>query len=415
FYPMVKKECSESTHRGLEELARVKDYFALRDKYLAECGNLSPRHGLLWQAVFHNLFGSDYLSLRAAERFLSLYGERDEDAGEMIYISALDRLRRFRYRAAAADYRKLLGLHRQGMDSEEIEEARNNLMLCRALKDVPPQIIEPNGVRRIPLVKTHLGHLTAKVESGGHTGNFIVDTGANFSTVSCSAARSMGLGMAASKIEVGTATGLRIECALAHAPLMDISGIAVRNAVFIVMDDSHLDFSPIGYSIEGIIGLPVIRGLGDVQFTPEALRIGHVRIPRSVHRNICLEGLMPVAEVYGRGQRLSFTLDTGANQSEYSFGYYDRNSKELGRLTDPVSGLRGGGGGVVENSTLLLKDEPLGVGGRRLTSAWMSVSLDDYEFSRGKDGNLGLDALMSNGGFPLSFRRMALYPAKEPK
>lgn len=410
FEPYMHEMTGYDISAELNRAADEKNYFLLRDIYTAHSGNLSRKEGLYWETVFNNLFGREYRSLVAAGRFLSEYGPRDESAGEMIYLTAVNQLRRSRYSAAAASLRKLLRYHRDGMDAEELEEARSNFEVCRALRRVGPQTVELNGIRRIPTCRTRFGHITVGVRAGGLQGRFIVDTGANYSTVALGAAREMGLLPAGSGVEVGTATGVRLDCGLAHAPTLDLSGITVRNAVFIVMEDSQLSFPELDYSIEGIIGLPVLRQLGNLRFARDHIRIGNIRIPGDINLNFCLEGLTPLVEVGSRDERLMFTLDTGANQSEYSHGYYTRHSERLDASASESSGLRGGGGGVVRHRPLALRSEHLTVGGRQLIVPSMNVIREDYDFSRGKDGNLGLDMLMAGDGFAISFDRMAVFP-----
>ncbi|MCD7970584.1 MAG: retropepsin-like domain-containing protein, partial [Alistipes sp.] len=398
---------STRLHTLLTELSDGKDYFGFRDAYLANRCGLDAKRSLYWEAVYHNLFGREYRSLTAAGHYLTAYGDKDEDSGEMLYISAVNRLRRFRYRAAAATYRKLLRLHGQKMSAEEKEEATGNLAVCHSLRQVPPQTVRLNGLKSIPLSATPFHHLSCSVCMGGFRGNFILDTGANFSAVSLTTAEAMGLVPVTTGIDVGTATGVRLQCGLAYAPELDIAGITVRNAVFIIMEDGQLEFPEMNYRLEGIIGLPVLRQLGNLKFTPTQLGIGNVRFPAGAGGNVCLEGLMPLAEIHAHGQRLAFTLDTGANNSEYSYGHYNRNRERLDGTASRQRGLRGGGGGVINHKSLMLPDETLSAGGRDMRVPAMNVMLDDFEFSRGKDGNLGLDALMANGGFRLSFGKMA--------
>lgn len=403
---MANKNISVQLHRA----ADGKKYFLLRDLYTAHRPTLPRKEGLYWDAVFHNLFGREYRSLVAAGRFLAEYGPAGDAAGEMLYLTSVNQLRRSRYGAAAASLRKLIRHYRDGMDAEELNEVRSNLEVCRALRRVGPQTVESNGIRSIPTRGTRFGHITVSVRAGALRGRFIVDTGANYSTVGLGAARQMGLITEGSGVEVGTATGVRLECGLAHAPILDLSGITVRNAVFIVMEDSQLSFPELDYSVEGIIGLPILRQLGNLRFYRDHIRIGNVRIPGHISHNLCFEGLMPLVEVGSRGERLMFTLNTGANQSEYSRNYYSRHAERLDAGTRESNGLRGGGGGVIRCKALTLPDEKLTVGGRQVIVPSMNVIRDDYEFSRGKDGNLGLDALMAGDGFALSFDRMAVYP-----
>lgn len=394
---------------ALRQAFEEKEYFLLRDLYMKVHMSLDESDRLFYGAVCNSMFGNVTLSDRYIAQYLAYYDtpENEDRAGDLLKLKGDNLLRNFSYGAAAGVYGQMLRRFAGEADEQSLEEISNGHALCSAISHVPPQTTFITGDVTIPCRKNHFNHLTVRGGTGHFEGDFLFDTGANLSTVSRSWAVRMGMELIESDIGVVTATGLRIRTCLAVAPRFRVGPLRFGNVVFLVLEDEQLDFSDIGYELNGIVGLPVIKQLREVRIGRDSIRVPAVPCPGYLG-NLCLEGLMPVVCGRSGGRDMLFTFDTGANRTELSYRYYRRNEEMVKEAGTQVTGKRAGGGGVVEAETYELKDFGLEIGDRHAVLPRISVSTDEYIFNESKDGNIGQDILDLFPETVLSFEYMYL-------
>jgi hypothetical protein len=163
-----------------------------------------------------------------------------------------------------------------------------------------------------------LGLWTAPVEINGQRGDWILDTGANFSTVTESEARRMGLVIQEAQGYARGFTQAKNATRLAVAGELRFGSARLHNVVLLVLTDQALFISPLKHQIHGILGVPAIRALECLELSAEGvLKLDRGSKPVQVPPNIFFDGLDPIVQVAHSSHNLQMKLDTGARTLLY--------------------------------------------------------------------------------------------------
>lgn len=391
----------------LDQLADDCDFFGLREE-LEKCSDELSEHDLsYWTAVCSSFFNDCPTSMEEVDIYLTEFDSQatDERKVEINKLKGDNLMRMCRYADAADTYKMIRDKFPGELNEAAMKEFDNNIMLCELLRNVPPQKIHIDGDHFIPYRYNSFNHILVTVSSGNIDSEFIFDTGANLSTIQESQAAAMGLDIIEAAINVGTSTNIKLETKLAVAKHFSVGGIRFENVVFLVVPDEHLSFPEIGINIAGVVGFPLISQMGEIRIRKENIKVPLIKEDRNL-KNLCLEGLMPVVYGHANGERLIFTLDTGANKSELSYRYYERHKAAIEAAGEKSNQKRGGGGGMVEGEVYEIPDFAMRIGNKDITPHGMNVVTQEYEFSTYKDGNLGLDILRHFPVTVISFEHM---------
>jgi hypothetical protein len=296
---------------SLWNLYRRHDFFALQAALASSANKDDPQTTFL-RAATASAFGRFAYSSAALRTLLSqARADRalEEDAREALMLSERAR---FHYPAALDAVAPLL---RDGNDADtaQLLSIRNRAALLTAIIEVLPELVYPGD--RTPQVLTADGAIGVRVN--GLRMRLLLDTGANFSVLSHSAARDAGLKVRTTdyKIEGATGTGIRSDVASGLVKFGD--GTIVSNVVFLVLPDSALRL-PDGRALSGLIGLPVILILGSIRY----LHDGRVVLAENFggkhpSTQMALFGSDPLLQIEYRGRRLICRLDTGAARTTF--------------------------------------------------------------------------------------------------
>ncbi len=315
-------------------------------------------------------------------------------------------LRLYDYAAAVRDARALLAL--ADADSVVRADVDNDARIAGVLADVPPQRVLQRAATELRLSPDG----RAPVQIGDSTRAYLLDTGANFSVLSHSEVRALGLAVRPAGVQVGTSTGSRVRADVTVAPRVRVGGIELSDVVFLVLPDEALSFGP-SLRIAGLIGFPVVAALGEVEFR----RDGIVRIPAEVpvrpDPNLALRNLTPLVSVTLMGEPAICELDTGAGETVILQPFFERFRERIERAGQPETVRTAGAGGARTIGAFALRDVPLVVGGVTVTRPQLraytqSVAVDPTQSS---DCRLGQDVLRSFPGYTLNLRSMNLLPS----
>jgi predicted aspartyl protease len=157
-------------------------------------------------------------------------------------------------------------------DEDAARDTEQTLIFARALITVAPMqaTIAASGQTELDYDMARLPR--ADVTINGRRQEAVLDTGANYSTITESVARSLGLRMLPDPITVGASGNDAVAGHLAVADTLVFAGGEFRDVVFIVLPDSALSFMGGVYRIPAIVGFPVLSALGRVEFSGETLR-----------------------------------------------------------------------------------------------------------------------------------------------
>jgi predicted aspartyl protease len=382
--------------RQLEESNRI---FELRAEL--ELRGESRGEALLYRAIAMSRFGSEQAAIDQLGKFLAAKPAPDLERKARYELSwALTRLGR--YGEAGTEVGAALRL--SGEERTSRTDHENVQRLLAALKDVGRQTVEFGPAAKVQARRNPLGLWDVPVEVNSQRGEWIFDTGANYSTVSESEARRLGLTIREVRGSVADFVGNEHPTRLAVAGELRFGAARFRNVVFLVLADQLLFVSPLRYQMRGILGLPVMRAMESVDFSAEgAITFGRGTPEARVPPNLFFDRLNAVVQVGHSGRDVQMMLDTGAAGTVLypsildSFAAWER---------DQLKGSNGAAGGSQERLADLVPFIQLEAGGRTVYPERVALFRKAPADTKGRDGVLGIDAL--KGGFQMDFRSMRL-------
>jgi len=406
-YMVFPKVCLAQQHTVYDKLQaflKEKDYFRARDFYTASQGMMSLREKLVIESYLAHAFNQPAASNKAITTFLDRFGKHTGDSLKLalLRLKLLNHVRLFEYANAFkvngeifADYGKLLA-------AEDSADYQNMAVIWKALAGSPKQLIHVKANTAIKMRRDKAKLANLEVKANGSVSDFIFDTGANFSTVSETTARVLGMKSLEGSLEVDAITGAKVNSRLALCPEFSIGNITVRNVVFLVFPDSALAFPQIKYQINGIIGFPVIEGLKEIQLTrDDEFIVPKVRSNGDLH-NMALDFLTPIIDLEGE----YFTFDTGASGTMLYSKYLRKHFNDVVGKYAQTELQFGGAGGVLRKKGYKVTYRPL-INGRRLQIN--DVHLFSESLMEEKDcfyGNIGQDVIKQFGRLTINFSSM---------
>jgi predicted aspartyl protease len=294
-------------------------------------------------------------------------------------------------------------------DTSQTERDRFSLQQTRdvahALRGETAQTHEPLRTGAAPIVRDVANLARAMGRVNGADQEFILDTGAGFSTITRSRAVKLNVRLLPDKITVGSATSHAVPAQLGVAESVEIAGNRFHHTVFLVMEDAALSFADGAYKIDAILGFPVLARLGRIEFARAGEReVFRAAVPSAGigNHDLYLDTLRPlvVVDVAGGG-RVRLLLDSGAKHSSLN-GLFAKAYPKLLQNAARQSQKVGGAGGVQTVDVRVLPELTLVADGRARQIESVSVSDDDGD----EHGALGQDVLRAEGGFALDFRTM---------
>ncbi|HEX2592913.1 MAG TPA: aspartyl protease family protein [Rhizomicrobium sp.] len=323
-------------------------------------------------------------------------------------------LRDGHYADAATFYDRAISEYADTLDADTragLDQARGVAM---ALRDQPPQSAEKHTAGRVPLGVSPLGLTTAPVLIDGKAQQAVVDTGANISTLSETAAKALGVKRLTRKTSVSSSTTDAVDSTLAIAHTLKLGSMTFHNVAFLVVSDAAL--SPLGPQsrIDVIIGYPVLAALGRITFRDvktgkpgTARELAFAPSPLSATPgNLRFDGFSAYAQVKANGQTLPFLLDSGANKTVFE-ARYGREHPEALKGLERKAAMVGGAGKVVTQTAAILPSLNLTIGNATVTLKEVRIELDG-DLSDTRLGTIGSDVLWAKGGYTLDFGKREL-------
>ena len=262
--------------------------------------------------------------------------------------------------------------------------------------------------RRDPLTNTDI-----QVQINGTKQWWILDTGANITTLTLTTAKRLGLTLSRAPGQTQSgATGKEIALWGTVIPELKVGGAIVRNSPATVMEDKALDID-MGkngpYQIQGILGYPVLATLGSFTFSGDAISVAPETQPTARSAKLYVEELTPLVEAQVHGQNLLFIFDTGNTGAELTAKYAREFPNQFSSLKIEKS-VFAGAGGLRTLPIYVLPELVLQFGSA--TAALKKVRT--VATDRGVDpvdsfyGNLGQAVLHQFRSYTIDFTRMQL-------
>ena len=321
-----------------------------------------------------------------------------------------DYLKNYQYNDAIPVSQKLLRKFLSQLDPVERKNLRDDYRTVVLLKNLPPQTVAFDGrVEMLVHRNPHLGSIETDLTVNGVQQSWLLDTGANFSTVSATFAARLGVSISRGTAYTQGVTGAENRVRLGVLPELRFGGATLRNVVLLVLDDKSLRL-PIGkhenYQINAVLGYPVLQALKRITISTDGhLFAGPVAPSTQGGARLYMQGLTPLLECKVEGRDVLFSFDTGAEGSVLS----DRYRRDFPEAFDGIEKepfAMGGAGGIKVMQAYFLPEVHLGIGEipavlhGRPVAPHMNTDLDRTY------GNLGRDLVDAYESFTIDFENM---------
>lgn len=392
----------KKTQAHLDSLIRNREYPELE---------LLLRHAVLGEAdcaYFEGVLANRRNELEKSISLLQpvipkLKTTRPDRAAIALRSLADDYVKSFRYADADRAYSELLGGFAKHLKAVERKSLEDDAKTNHLLMDAPPQTVDFSGTFSLPTHRSPIGTIESDVAVNGVAKSWILDTGANFSVLTESVAKQMGLKLSEQTASTQGSSGAENKLHIAIIPEMNIGTATVHNAVALVLEDEALKIPmPKGeYQIDAILGYPALSGLGQLTFTADNRVVAQAGGDSS-GAAIYMQELNPLLQVRTGGRDLLMMFDTGASSTTFTYRYYQAFPGQFAGLSRHPHGVAGAGGAKrvsayalpsvqlrIGDQAATLKDvavfaEPIGTDfdllygtvGRDLTGMFKSFTLD---------------------------------------
>jgi predicted aspartyl protease len=306
---------------------------------------------------------------------------------------------------AISDYRTVL-------PPSVLSDAYENRDGAMALRGQPAQLVEQPESGRVDLGVNGLGLTTAPISIEGQDQIAVIDTGADMSALSATAAKRFGVHLIPRQTITRTSTA-PVSSNLAIAGTVRFGTITLHHVVFIVLDDAAL--SPLGPSsrIDAIIGLPVLAALGRVTFHVDGdAKAPHRSLtfspsPRRAHPgNLRFAGFRPFVRITANGQTLPFAIDSGSNTTYFGKRYAREFPAKLVGLAHRAATTIGGGG-AQKRDNAIIPSLDFAIGNSHVPMANAAIEIDGNG-ANDLYGTVGADVLWAKGGYTMDFGALSL-------
>ncbi len=334
-----------------------------------------------------------------------LKGSDPKRAAVALHSLADDYTKTFQYAHADDVYAELLGEFFKRLPQAERQSMKDDGKTVHLLRDVSPQTVEMKGGFAIPIHQSELGTIESDLAVNGATRSWILDTGANYSVLTESSAKAMGLKLSEETAQTQGASGAENPLHIAVIPELKVGAAVVRNVVILVLPDKAL-LVPVQkgkHQIEAILGYPVLSALGELTFTRETLRVEPGG--NSSGASMYMQELNPLVECRVNGHDMLLFFDTGASSTAFTARYLDAFPKEFTNAPRKKRGIAGAGG-IKYVESYVLPSVSIEIGGELAVLKDVPVnSLMGRDFDL-LYGNLGRDVTAAFKGFTFDFRAM---------
>lgn len=405
-----QKQISDSDlNNNLKLLYKQKEYFRFKNLLNSTKDKIESWQYLYFKALVDNAFNRHEESNKIIETILNNYSEQINDTitSKLLEVQLANSIHLFEYKEAAKISKLLQKDYNPFLDTNDLADYINEIKIWSALTDIPQQTTSKTKDSKIQMKKDWLGLLNIPVNVSGKTYEFIFDTGANISTVTKSFAKKLGLTMLDTEFDIETATDIKIKSGLAVANELSIGDIIYHNVIFLVVPDETLSFPQINYSIDGIVGFPIIEAMEEIHITKDEELIVPLKPEIKSLENLAFDGLTPVVLGIHKNDSLSFAFDTGAMMTHLHLSYYNKYKNEIDSKYEMRTITIGGSGGSIDVKGFILDDIVLSIGNAKANLDNVRLIAEEI---KEKDnyfyGNLGQDVINQFDEMIINFESM---------
>ena len=411
FLASCSRFSSIQKEKELQSLLDKKEYFRLRTALLQEGDEISDEKKIYFRAFVRNAFNENHQSAEDIEALLTQYASSFNDSirANLLETQSDNYFKTFEYAKSARADSELLKHYQHILDSERVSDIKNDLVVRNALVNIPPQQVSITGSDTINWTKDKIGLMEIPVKKGDSVFSCIFDTRANISSITKTYAAKLGLKMLDASFDVGSGlTGITFKTGLGIADSIYIGNILIRNAVFQVMPDEVFYFATIKFSINVIIGYPVIQQLKEMHIYQDGKMIVPEHPAKSNLNNLAMDKLNPVLSVRTGNDTLCFHFDSGATSSDFYSTYFEKYKGKILSKGEKHTVETGGAGGSLKTEIYVLDSLNLYIGDKKaiIKDAGIRITPIDKHSNEKFYGNLGQDLVKQFNEMILNFDDM---------
>jgi len=299
-------------------------------------------------------------------------------------------------------------LKRNNAPPKERDDAQRLGALAHALATAPRQATQSLTPSPAATRRDKVGLSRADATVNGHVQEAVLDTGAGLSVVSQSTATRLGLRMLDAAATIDSASRDAVPTRIGVADRFAFAGLELRNVAFLVLDDKQLELPvPGGYTIDAIIGFPVLREFKRLRFE----RSGSLVPEPASKQDAGTENLRIVSSALYvqaklRDVPVALHLDTGGPRSFLSSRFTQRHPHFADALPQHDERMAGAGGATVRR-VARIPGAVLELAGTRATLPELAlVTMDGDEVQAQNFGLMGGDVLDQFDSWTVDFERM---------
>ena len=393
----------------LKLLLDQKEYFRLETQLNLCKDDLSESQRLYFQAFVDNAFNRNEASVTAIDTLLHGNSAQLADSikAALLLLQGDCYFKLYQYEKAAQIDSVLLDNYSNSLDSEKIDDIKNDLLIRNALRYTPVQETTITATTNIKWTRDEIGLIEIPIKHDTTTFSCIFDTRANISSITQTFAKKLGIKMLdVSYDEYSGITGIKFKSRLGIADSLYFDNILIRHAVFQVMPDSILYLAPINFALDVIIGFPVISQLKEVHILKDGRMIIPERQSANDLHNLALDRLDPVLQLESGTDTLCFNFDLGATTTNLYYAFFEKYKQRILSSGNKRTIQLGGAGGIQKKEVYYLPSLELKMGNKEVVLD--SVDILTQKIFPGEKfyGNIGNDFTSQFNELVLNFDYM---------
>jgi len=355
----------------------------------------------------NDIEGSKRYLLRALPRLEQAHSPL---ALNTLFALADDYQKSYAYADQARVLRDVLQDHGAELTPGNVPGVKSVLALASALAGSPPQTVTFSGPSQVPIRRNPLGTLDVDAVANGVSGSWMLDSGANYSVVSESFARQLGLSATGAIDGLASSTDATFQSKVAVVDEIRLGSATLRHVAVLVVPDEQLmmKLPTAQHQISAAFGFPVFQGLGRIRFIGDkAIAIGSEADAVDDGTPLFMADLSPAVLLRVEGDMLPFILDTGASATGLTYPYWKR-VKARAKDWPHAQHATAGAGGTRSYDTVRQPEWKVAVGGGDVVLKNVRVETVSRAGvgSAPMFGILGQDLWANAAGFTLDFRSM---------
>jgi predicted aspartyl protease len=347
---------------GLHRLLHASEFFMFRDSLTMLAPHISSDDKSYFSCWEASLFRSSNFANSLIDSTLTHSMLHDSLRLDLLMLRAQNSFRATQYGAADSVTNIILSEYKAYLAVGELTEMKNFSTITKATKNTPEQRVQRNTTVTIKFHRDIAQEIKVPVKVNDRKTDFIFDTGANISAISASEAKRMQLKMLGATMRVATSSRAGVNAELALCDKLELGDATFFNVLFIVLPDADLKFVGGLYKIRGIIGMPVIQQLEEIQIHSNGNIISPEQPTTSTVRNLGFMGNMPFIAATFFGSTHAYVFDTGAGVSVFNSRFIAAYNDSLGK-TKTSEGKIGGAGGTQKTKLIRFKNARYEIGG----------------------------------------------------